>query len=100
MSVICRQLEAPNMIVFTKGAPEKLYNMCQKESLPSNFNTYLAKYTAQGFRCIAIAYKTLPSKFKWKDAQKVTRDYVIYITWLVLSARIIKFFYLSRWKVI
>lgn len=76
MSVICRQLESPNMIAFTKGAPEKLYGMCRYETLPINFNAYLSKYTAQGFRCIAIAYKTLPQKFKWKDAQKVNRDFV------------------------
>lgn len=67
------------MIAFTKGAPEKLYNMCQIETLPKNFNSYLATYTTQGFRCIAVAYKTLPTNFKWKEANKVTRDYVNYI---------------------
>lgn len=81
MSVICRELEASNMIVFTKGAPEKLYGMCRNDSLPTNFNTYLAKFTTQGFRCIAVAYKTMPTKFKWKDAQKVNREQVSFVMW-------------------
>ncbi|KAK5643080.1 hypothetical protein RI129_006925 [Pyrocoelia pectoralis] len=73
MSVICRTLEDPLMLVFVKGAPERIAAMCIENTLPLNFNTRLSEITAQGFRVIALAYKTLPSKFKWKDAQKVER---------------------------
>lgn len=76
MSVICRELQSSGMIVFTKGAPEKLHGMCRSDSLPSNFTTYLSNFTAQGFRCIAAAYKPLPNSFKWMNAQKATRDQV------------------------
>uniref|UniRef100_A0A6P7HDL0 Cation-transporting ATPase n=1 Tax=Diabrotica virgifera virgifera TaxID=50390 RepID=A0A6P7HDL0_DIAVI len=74
MSVICRDLRQPNMVAFTKGAPEKLLNMCREETIPENFLAKLAEYTAQGYRVIALGYKDLPESFKWKEAQKVKRD--------------------------
>lgn len=64
------------MIAFTKGAPEKLQEMCLPHTLPENFSTLLSAYTAKGFRVIAVAYKDLPSKFKWKEAQRAKRDVV------------------------
>ncbi|XP_065172830.1 polyamine-transporting ATPase 13A3-like, partial [Atheta coriaria] len=76
MSVICRVLGARNMKIFSKGAPEKIESMCLSETIPQDFNTKLAEFTAQGFRVIALAYKDLPAKFKWKDAQKVKREQV------------------------
>ncbi|GLV35836.1 anne boleyn [Carabus blaptoides fortunei] len=76
MSVICRILGAVNMTVFTKGAPEKVYAMCTADSVPKEFATVLSTYTTSGYRVIALAYKHLPRKLKWKDAQKIKRDVV------------------------
>ncbi|KAB0799201.1 hypothetical protein PPYR_07081 [Photinus pyralis] len=73
MSVICRSLEDPLMLAFVKGAPEKIAAMCIESTLPLNFSTRLSEITAQGFRVIALAYKSLPSKFKWKHAQQIER---------------------------
>ncbi|KAK4886443.1 hypothetical protein RN001_002714 [Aquatica leii] len=73
MSVICRTLESPQLLVFSKGAPEKVSALCQQTTLPRNFTNRLTEITAQGFRVIALAYKQLPRNFKWKDAQKVER---------------------------
>ncbi|XP_050298965.1 polyamine-transporting ATPase 13A3-like isoform X3 [Anthonomus grandis grandis] len=74
MSVICKALETPNLFAFTKGAPEKIFNLCVPSTLPSDFQTKLSYYTAKGYRVIALAYKELHRKFKWKDAQKVQRE--------------------------
>lgn len=76
MSVICRELTSPHMVAFTKGAPEKLQGMCLPETLPHDFSKRLSQYTTKGYRVIAIAYKDLPVKFKWKMAQKVKRDVI------------------------
>ncbi|KAL1509672.1 hypothetical protein ABEB36_004378 [Hypothenemus hampei] len=76
MSVICKDLVNPNMFAFTKGAPEKLHNLCIPETLPSDFQIKLGYYTAQGYRVIALAYKELPIKFKWKDAQRAKRNMI------------------------
>ncbi|CAG9762834.1 unnamed protein product [Ceutorhynchus assimilis] len=74
MSVICKDLVSPNMFAYTKGAPEKLFALCIPDTLPKDFQTRLSFYTARGYRVIALAHKNLPTKFKWKDAQKAKRD--------------------------
>lgn len=76
MSVICKELSARNMVAFTKGAPEKVSGMCFPETLPENFSNRLSELAAQGFRVIALAWKEMPTKFKWKEAQRVKRDVV------------------------
>lgn len=64
------------MVAFTKGAPEKVSTMCHPKSLPNDFSMRLSQYAAQGFRVIALAYKELPVKFRWKEAQRAKRDVV------------------------
>ncbi|RZC41797.1 cation-transporting ATPase 13A3, partial [Asbolus verrucosus] len=76
MSVICRELNSQNMIAFSKGAPEKISSMCHCHTVPSDFSTRLTQYAAQGYRVIALAYKEMSVKFKWKEAQRVKRDIV------------------------
>ncbi|XP_039297989.1 polyamine-transporting ATPase 13A2 [Nilaparvata lugens] len=74
MTVICRILGAPNMTAFSKGAPEKILGLCNRESLPENIMEILEHYTSSGFRVIALAYKELPRKFNWKKAQRTSRE--------------------------
>lgn len=64
------------MTVYTKGAPEKIKMICRDETIPDNFMTVLSSHTASGYRVIALASKQLPRKLKWKDAQKIKREFV------------------------
>lgn len=81
------------MVVFTKGAPEKLYGMCVPDSVPKDFAQRLAAYTTQGYRVIALAYKSLPKTFKWKEAQKVKRDVV---SSLIFKLKSVTWFFFCR----
>ncbi len=45
MSCICRNICDGKYRAFVKGSPEMLSTLCKKESLPSNFNQVLDKYT-------------------------------------------------------
>ncbi|KAL1132364.1 hypothetical protein AAG570_010319 [Ranatra chinensis] len=76
MSVITRTLGASHMTLYTKGAPEKIQNMCLPETVPDNMSATLSYYTSAGFRVIAIAYRDLPKKFRWTQAQRATREQV------------------------
>lgn len=77
MSVICRVLGSNHMTAFAKGAPEKIYGMCLRQSLPYDYAEKLAEYTAQGYRVIAVAYKPLSPKLKFLDAErKIKREAV------------------------
>lgn len=73
MSVIVKQLHASSMEVFVKGAPEALVDICDKRSLPADYDDLLAYYTHHGFRVIACAGKSLPG-LSWVEAQRLPRE--------------------------
>ena len=89
MSVITRALGDNQFRVFTKGAPEKMEELCVPESLPKDFHHLLKKFTVQGFRVIALAYRTLPSDMNWLKVQKMKRDQaeteLIFLGFLVMQ---------------
>ncbi|NXM01131.1 AT134 ATPase, partial [Tyrannus savana] len=58
MSVIAQEIGGDQQ-VFTKGAPEIVAMLCRAETVPSNFESELLFYTAQGFRVIGLAWKSL-----------------------------------------
>lgn len=60
MSVITRGLNDINFRLFTKGSPEKIKQLSIPESIPTNFNEVLDKYTRSGLRVLALACKLLP----------------------------------------
>uniref|UniRef100_A0A8C9EVX5 Cation-transporting ATPase n=1 Tax=Pavo cristatus TaxID=9049 RepID=A0A8C9EVX5_PAVCR len=60
MSVIAQETGGEKQ-VFTKGAPEMVAMLCRAETVPSNFESKLLFYTAQGFRVIGLACKSLQS---------------------------------------
>ncbi|KAK7094175.1 polyamine-transporting ATPase 13A3-like isoform X3 [Littorina saxatilis] len=74
MSVITRTIGQDHMEVYCKGAPEKIASLCLQETLPHNFNHILHKYTVQGFRVIALAYRKLDAKITWHQVQRIARD--------------------------
>lgn len=49
-------------LIFCKGAPEVMSEICNKETLPENFYDMLYEYTNSGYRVIACAYKELKAK--------------------------------------
>jgi len=73
MSVIVRRLGAPNMEVFVKGSPEMIASLSTKESLPDDFEKCLMTYTKQGYRVLALAYKSLPKSIQWHKIQHYVR---------------------------
>lgn len=75
MSVIVKPNGDELYWAFTKGAPEFIAQICNKTTLPSNFDEVLHHYTHSGHRIIACAGKILP-KHTWLYSQKVTREEV------------------------
>ncbi|NXO77341.1 AT134 ATPase, partial [Sitta europaea] len=72
MSVIAQEIGGDPQ-VFLKGAPEIVAMLCRAETVPSNFESKLLLYTAQGFRVIALACKTLQAE---KPPAALTREEV------------------------
>ncbi|ESO89930.1 hypothetical protein LOTGIDRAFT_218380 [Lottia gigantea] len=74
MSVVTRSMSNNYMEVYCKGAPEIVASLCKPSTVPENFQHILHKYTVQGFRVIALAYKTLEPRINWHQVQRVSRD--------------------------
>lgn len=45
---------------FIKGAPEKIIELCNPETLPNNFSDNLFEHTQNGYRVLACATKEIP----------------------------------------
>ncbi|KFZ59001.1 putative cation-transporting ATPase 13A4, partial [Podiceps cristatus] len=72
MSVIAQEIGGEQQ-VFTKGAPEMVAMLCRAETVPSNFESKLLLYAAQGFRVIGLACKSLQAG---KQSTELTREEV------------------------
>ncbi|RLV90384.1 Vacuolar cation-transporting ATPase YPK9 [Spathaspora sp. JA1] len=57
MSVVTKN--KTDLYVFTKGAPEVIREICQVDTLPSNYDDILHHYTHSGYRVIACGYKPI-----------------------------------------
>jgi magnesium-transporting ATPase (P-type) len=45
------------LIAYVKGAPEMIHSLSEIESIPEDFHDVLEKYTQDGLRVLALAYK-------------------------------------------
>lgn len=75
MSVIVKPSNEDVYWAFTKGAPEVITQICNKATLPANFEEMLNYYTHKGYRVIACAGRVLPRN-TWLYSQKVSREEV------------------------
>eukprot|EP01135_Chromosphaera_perkinsii_P010889 Nk52_evm16s2273 gene=Nk52_evmTU16s2273 len=73
MSVIVKNLQKEHLMVFTKGAPEVIKEMCDENSIPDNFGKVLHSYTHQGLRVLGVAGRALPG-LTWLKAHRVRRE--------------------------
>ena len=67
MSVIGKDVNDDYFKIFCKGSPEKLKNLCLKETIPKNFNETLDFYAAKGYRILALASRFI----KISDLKKI-----------------------------
>jgi cation-transporting ATPase 13A3/4/5 len=90
MSVLVQNLRELKYRVYTKGAPEKMRELCRISSLPNNYSEVLARYTKKGFRVLAIGTREL--NLNYIQAQKVTREAIenklIFIGFLILKNKL------------
>ena len=74
MSVIVKDFLSGKYKGFVKGSPEKIRELCTKDSLPSNFDEILQIYTESGFRVLAVAAKSFPHDMSYLETQSIQRD--------------------------
>jgi cation-transporting P-type ATPase 13A2 len=76
MAVITRKISDKHFNVYCKGSPEMIATLCRPETIPIDFNEKLNYYAQQGYRIIAMAYKSLDRKLTYPKVQRISRDKV------------------------
>ncbi|EEA05600.1 E1-E2 ATPase family protein [Cryptosporidium muris RN66] len=65
MTVICRDPNNPNnLLIFSKGSPEHIKNICSTHTLPQNLEDCMLYYLHKGMRVLGFAYGLLNIKNK------------------------------------
>ncbi|EGU11382.1 Ca-transporting ATPase [Rhodotorula toruloides ATCC 204091] len=75
MSVLVKKLKSNSVEACVKGAPEVMIDICDKSTLPEDYEVVLADYTRHGYRVIALAGKSMPG-LTWIKAQRLKREAV------------------------
>ncbi|GAA6055600.1 hypothetical protein JCM3770_006719 [Rhodotorula araucariae] len=75
MSVLVKKLKSTSVEAYVKGAPEVMLDICDKSTLPEDYEEILADYTRHGFRVIALAGKSMAG-LTWIKAQRLKREAV------------------------
>ncbi|KAJ6594005.1 Ca-transporting ATPase [Mycena capillaripes] len=73
MSVVVKRLKSSSMEIYVKGAPEVMTDICDRDSLPRDYDDLLSYYTKRGYRVIAIAGKSIEG-LSWLKAQRMKRE--------------------------
>lgn len=73
MSVVVKRLKSSSMEIYVKGAPEVMTDICDRDSLPQDYDDLLSYYTKRGYRVIAIAGKSIEN-LSWLKAQRMKRE--------------------------
>ncbi|KAM5322811.1 polyamine-transporting ATPase 13A2 isoform 1-T1 [Glossophaga mutica] len=76
MNVVVAWPGAAQPEAYVKGSPELVAGLCSPETVPTNFAQVLQRYTATGYRVVALAGKPLPIAPSLEAAQQLTRDAV------------------------
>ncbi|KAK6204356.1 cation translocating P-type ATPase [Scheffersomyces amazonensis] len=87
MSVIS-QSHDNQYFLFTKGAPEVMYDICESESIPSNYEELLHHYTHSGYRVIACAYKKLGDRPNLTASRESTECNLIFTGFIVFENKL------------
>ena len=74
MSTIVKNVIEENYVCFCKGSPEKIFELCQRKTIPDNFNEVLTKYTSKGFNVLVLSCKIM--KMTSEQAKTVSRELV------------------------
>eukprot|EP01016_Furgasonia_blochmanni_P055903 TRINITY_DN9426_c0_g1_i4.p2 TRINITY_DN9426_c0_g1~~TRINITY_DN9426_c0_g1_i4.p2 ORF type:complete len:292 (-),score=49.79 TRINITY_DN9426_c0_g1_i4:60-875(-) len=69
MSVVAYRWSDQTCLVYSKGSPEKIAEMCIRESLPDSYNSQLEMLTMKGYRVLAAACK----RVNYNDAYNLER---------------------------
>lgn len=73
MSVLVKEVGMKGMVVYSKGSPEMLKTLCDKNSLPNDYDKVLLDFAKLGYRVLAIAYNPI-QEYSIDEIKQLSRD--------------------------
>ena len=90
MTVITKNPNENYFKVFCKGSPETIKNLCNKTTIPTNFDEILNIYTNKGYRVLGLAAKSI--NINLKQSQILIREQVennmIFLGFLIIENKL------------
>ena len=74
LTVLVKNLHDNYFKVFCKGSPEKIKEICNENTIPSDYNEVLNYYSSKGYRIIAMAYKNI--KLNMRQSLQIRREHI------------------------
>ena len=88
MSVIVKEQTTDKLFCFSKGSPEIIQSLSVETSIPDDYFDVLEKYTKDGLRVIALAYKEVKdlggNQVKSRKREEIEFD-IIFIGFLIME---------------
>ena len=63
MSTLVENISLGTFTSYVKGSPEKIKELCQPKTIPTDFNEVLNNYTSKGYRVLAMGTKVINMDF-------------------------------------
>ena len=74
LTVLVKNIHDNYFKIFSKGSPEKIKEICDKNTIPSNFNDVYSYYSSKGFRILGMAYKNI--KLSMRQSLQIQREHI------------------------
>ena len=74
ITVLTKNLNDNYYKIFSKGSPEKIREICNQDTIPSDFDEVLGYYTQKGYRVFAMAVKCI--KLNGRQLLQIQREKV------------------------
>lgn len=88
MTVVVRNSIDGSIRVYTKGAPEKVKQICMADTLPVDLDDQLRKYTGGGYRVLACACRQIESFDKKSHTAEILEDGMTFLGLIVFKNQI------------
>ena len=90
LTVLVKNLNQNYFKIFCKGSPEKIKEICDPKTIPSDFNEVYKYYSSKGFRIIGMAFKDI--KLKMRHILQIKREYIennlIFIGFMIIENKL------------
>jgi cation-transporting ATPase 13A3/4/5 len=74
LTVLVKNLHDNYFKIFSKGSPEKILEICDKKTIPSDYNEVYTYYSSKGYRILGMAYKHI--KLNMRQILQIKREHI------------------------